>query len=474
MRATRHSSKLERDEIQGMLLSAYGHLPWSVNVLLRIDDAERARAWLASLVPAITLACGKHDRRGTNVAVAHCGLMKLGLQAPPHAFPVAFVDGMASPRRAQILGDTGSSAPAEWLWGSETNPVDLLLMLFAHTEEALAALLADHRAAFEPSGLSEVAALFGRRHSDGKEHFGFTDGVAQPAIRGEQSSEPARRRTDHTNDVAAGEFILGYVNEYGIASETPKVSAAADPRDVLGSGAEMRDFGRNGSYLVLRQLEQDVASFWSFLDDATRGPNGSDALARERLAAKLVGRWPSGAPLAHAPNDDEPRLANHNHFGFASDPHGLRCPIGSHIRRANPRDGFANNRPEQSVRRSNRHRILRRGRPYGPKIENVLVKDNESRGLIFICLNSDIERQFEFIQQTWLNNTTFCGLNNEVDPFVGAQSGDARMTIPKEPVRTRLKGIPRFVTTKGGGYFFLPGLRALRYLAGLTSTAGAR
>jgi Dyp-type peroxidase family len=464
-------SELERHDIQGMLLSAYGHLPWSANVLLRIGDAPRTRAWLGSLAGTITTATGRQDERGTNVAISYPGLVKIGLDAPDGAFPLAFIDGMASERRANILGDTGSSAPERWLWGTGPNAVDVLLMLFAHEHAALDASFANHRAAFESAGLQEIVTLFGQRHPDGKEHFGFSDGVAQPSIRGEHCSEPARRRTNSANDVAAGEFILGYSNEYGLPSETPKIDAAADPKAVLSAAAEgKRDFGRNGSYLVLRQLEQDVAKFWRFLDASVRGPDGSDTRARERLAAKLVGRWPSGAPLVKAPDVDDARFANENDFGFASDRDGLRCPIGSHIRRANPRDGFAQEPRQQSVRRSNRHRILRRGRSYGRRLENVLVDDGEPRGLHFICLNSDIERQFEFVHQTWLNNVTFGGLTNEVDPLVGAQCDGAWMTIQRKPLRERVKGIERYVTTKGGAYFLLPGLRALRYLATLDRT----
>lgn len=451
-------SGLERSDIQGMLLSAYGHLPWSANVLLRIDDAARARTWLGTLASSITPATGKHHHGGTNLALTYAGLGKLGVHAPAGAFPPAFVDGMASDRRARILSDGGASAPEQWWWGAGPNAVDLLLMVFAPGQDALQAALGEHRAAFDAGGLTEIVTLVAQRHDDGKEHFGFSDGIAQPAIRGEDGSEAGRRRTTSANDVAAGEFILGYVNEYGVASDVPQLSGAPD-------------FGRNGSYLVLRQLEQDVAKFWRFVDAATRGPGGSDASARDRLAAKFLGRWPSGAPLVKAPLADDARLGADNDFGFAADRDGLVCPVGAHIRRANPRDGFAHDDPQQSLRRSNRHRVLRRGRPYGARIADKFVDDGQARGLVFICLNSDIERQFEFVQQTWLNNTTFCGLTDEVDPLVGSASDNGVMTIPQDPVRKRVKGIERFVTTRGGAYFFLPGLRALRYLAALLPAA---
>ena len=464
---TSKTSELERHDIQGMLLSAYGHLPWSASVLLRIDDPLLTRAWLATLGPAITPATGKHHNHSVNVAFAYPGLATLGLDAPG-AFPIAFVDGMATERRANILGDTGASAPAAWEWGTGQATVDMMLLVFAHEEAALGAALTRYRAAFPGAGVREVATLESRRYPDGKEHFGFSDGIAQPAIRGERSSEPGRRRTNASNDVAPGEFILGYSNEYGFASERPLIEAACDPQGVLDEAADgKRDFGRNGSYLVMRQLEQDVAKFWRFIETAARAIDDTGATSREWLAAKFVGRWPNGAPLVKAPHADDARYANDNDFGFAADPYGSSCPIGAHIRRANPRDGFANDRPQQSVRRSNRHRLLRRGRSYGPRLDNVLVDDGASRGLHFIALNADIERQFEFVHQTWLNNVTFCGLANEVDPFVGAQSEGGVMTIAMEPVRARVKGLERFITTKGGAYFFLPSLRALRYLATL-------
>jgi Dyp-type peroxidase family len=462
-------SELERDDIQGMLLSAYGHLPFSANAMLRIDDAALARTWLAALADSITPATGKHHKRGTNLALTNTALNKLGLDTAAMGFPAAFIDGMASARRARILGDDGPSAPAQWRWGAGADAVDIALMLFADDEAALSASLADHRAAFPAAGMHEVVTLMGWRHPDGKEHFGFSDGIAQPAIRAETSSEPARRRTNRSNDVAAGEFILGYPNEYGLASDTPKLDAAADAGAILRlDAAGKRDFGRNGSYLIVRQLEQDVAKFWGFLDSCTRGPQGSDPRARERLAAKFLGRWPGGAPLVKAPQADDPALKNDNDFGFDADRDGLLCPIGAHIRRANPRDGFARDGALQSTRRSNRHRILRRGRPYGPRPADPLVDDGASRGLIFICLNADIERQFEFVHQTWLNNATFSGLENEVDPLIGSQSSGAWMTIPQEPFRRRVKGIERYVTTKGGAYCFLPGRNALRCLAKLS------
>jgi Dyp-type peroxidase family len=252
------------------------------------------------------------------------------------------------------------------------------------------------------------------------------------------------------------------------------VAAANDPQQLLAVVPDnttaldakpgMHDLGRNGSYLVFRQLAQDVAKFWKFVDGAAREAN----VDRERLAAKFVGRWKSGAPLALSPQQDNPTLSNENNFAFfEKDVHGFACPIGSHIRRSNPRDSLGPDAPT-ALNSANRHRILRRGRSYGHRLQDPMVDDGAKRGLHFLCLNSDIERQFEFVQQTWINNPTFGGLDGEVDPLVGnLAKSNCNFTVQDQPLRTRVHGLSRFVTVKGGSYFFLPSIRALKYLASL-------
>jgi Dyp-type peroxidase family len=235
----------------------------------------------------------------------------------------------------------------------------------------------------------------------------------------------------------------------------------------------MDDFGRNGTYLVFRQLQQHVAEFWRFLDEATRRPEGaSDPEARARLGAKFVGRWMSGAPLVKYPSSDPhagtSTFSQENDFAYyETDAHGFACPVGSHIRRSNPRDALGPD-AETALKSANRHRILRRGRSYGHRLDDPFVEDGTERGLHFICLNGDLERQFEFIQQTWVNNTTFAGLHGETDPLVGNQDDTGgRFTVQEDPLRSRVHNLRSFVTVKGGAYFFLPGLNALRYLASL-------
>jgi Dyp-type peroxidase family len=236
--------------------------------------------------------------------------------------------------------------------------------------------------------------------------------------------------------------------------------------------------GRNGTYLVFRQLSQDVRGFWRFLDQVAKRPDGtSDSDRRLRLAAKIVGRWPGGAPLVLAPDGDDPALAEANDFAyFHDDRGGTRCPIGAHIRRANPRDSLdPSPGTADSYAINRRHRILRRGREYGVQLtpEEALSGGDASpatdeRGLQFICLNGNIARQFEFVNDTWLNDPKFAGLYDDADPLVGpSQPYGGTFTVQSSTVRERVTDVPRFVSVRGGAYFFLPGIAATRYLASL-------
>ena len=276
------------------------------------------------------------------------------------------------------------------------------------------------------------------------------------------------------NTIAAGEFLFGYPNEYDQLPLGPKLDAALDPHGDLAAfpGLEgVRDFARNGSYLVFRQLRQDVRAFWEFI--AKNSPD--EPQSRAWLAAKMVGRWPSGAPLVMSPDRDAPELAQRDDFGYAaSDPYGFHVPFGAHVRRANPRDWFLANDPAQSIQVVKRHRLIRRGRPYGPPLSPTLDPEamlkapasDAERGLHFLCFNADIERQFELIQHQWMNSPKFAGLSDDPDPIVGAHpSGTGTFTLQDTPVRRRISPLPQFVSMRGGAYFFMPGVRALRYLS---------
>jgi Dyp-type peroxidase family len=474
--------QLEKEDIQGLVVSSYSHLPCSAFLMLRVRDAAAARKWLAQGVKGITTSQGKHMEFHTNLAFTWTGLQSLGLSQNALAtFSSPFQDGMASARRSRILGDSEGNSPSNWEWGGDSaHAVDALLLIYAKDEAVLKSQLQQRQQQLEQSGgWSLVTVLQAGRQPDSHEHFGFNDGIGQPVMEGTGNKERQQKRTNHATELPAGEFLLGHTNVYKVTADGPVVTVAEDPRNLLtivpndSTGLQaksgMHDLGRNGTYLVFRQLAQDVARFWNFLDTATRDKNGkSNPGARDRLGAKFVGRWKSGAPLVLSPNADNPALANENNFAYLKqDAHGLRCPIGSHIRRSNPRDSLGPD-SQTALESAKRHRILRRGRSYGPRLENVMVDDGVPRGLHFICLNSDLERQFEFVQQTWVNNPVFGGLDGEVDPLVGdLPKGDCIFTVPGQPLRTRVHGLSRFVTVKGGAYFFLPSIRALNYLASL-------
>ncbi len=284
-----------------------------------------------------------------------------------------------------------------------------------------------------------------------RDHFGFYDGIAQPAIEG---SGVAPRPGDGQPDgrggwraVRTGEFLHGYEDEDGRLPEAP-----------------VAPFDRNGTFAVYRKLHMDVAAFRRFVNDVEY-PGGP-----EQLAAKLVGRWRDGTPLVRSPDQPEPALAADpaaiNDFSYAADPDGLRCPIGAHIRRANPRDarGFFDGRL------SNRHRIIRRGRTYGePLAPGATEDDGVDRGLIFVCFNASIWRQFETIQALWIDDGDPFGLGPDKDFLIGEPHGtQGKMTIQGRPPFF-IKPQPRFVTMRGGEYLYRPGMTGLRWLAAAAS-----
>ena len=469
------ANHLDFHDIQGVVVNGYGRLNHSRFVLLKITDAQAAKRWLTHIASQVSSA---QRRRGedelpgaqTNIAFTLSGMEKLGL---PHqelsAFPREFQMGMAAPERARRLGDFGDNAPESWEFGGPNTPaIDLLLMLYAQ-DEAILDQTTRHALSAQPtsSGIEEVFRQSSIRH-DGNEPFGFRDGISQPVIVG-----TAGKPLPGQSVLKAGEFLLGHEDEYGDLMPVPTVSRELDPDRILvvdSSQPNRATFGHNGTFLVFRKLAQDVEGFRNFLDRATRNPDGSSNPDRAKLlGAKMMGRWPSGAPLTLAPEKDNPELGRNkyrnNDFGFAkSDIDGFACPVGSHIRRANPRDALAfPAEPIRSLNLSNRHRIIRRGRPY--REVSQLTAEVVEQGILFLAINASIVRQFEFIQQSWLNNPKFNGLYDERDPLSSANPGDGMMTIQAKPVRERLHGLPRFVTMRGGAYFFLPSIRALKFLA---------
>lgn len=490
------------DDIQGFIASGYGHLRYSAYLFVHVRNARCGRQWLARVAPLMTTAqAWPIDNNGkplkptaaVNLALTADGLVACGL---PHAalctFAAEFIEGMASNQRAHILGDSGESAAAYWeLGGPNTEPLHAVVIIHAWDQAALDAACEMQRAllATPDAGIHEVVNGLQRgcRPASDCEPFGFHDGIAQPAISGLH---------DHQGTgVPAGEFVLGHENHYGLIAPTPIVSGDLDPQALLPrlanpyhAGKDVRDLGRNGAYIVYRKLRQDVAGFWQFMmREATRIDGAADPAHMIWLAAKCVGRWPSGAPLTLAPAADNPRLARSNDFRYGDDAQGFGCPLGAHVRRTHPRDGLKPYPAEQSLSMTEAHRILRRGRVFGAPLFDPLIlqreltpagqqallnlaDDGQPRGIHFICVNASIKSQFEFIQQNWCNNPRFGGLNDNKDPLVaGTADGDAasRMTVPRQPAGIRTSALPRFVSVSAGAYFFMPSISALRFLAAL-------
>jgi Dyp-type peroxidase family len=310
----------------------------------------------------------------------------------------------------------------------------------APTQEELDAAVGRARSALASlGGVEPIWCQDCRMPSTGREPFGFVDGIGHPAIEG--SGLPPTNPQEPP--LKAGEFVLGYPDETGGLPPMPRP-------DVLG---------RNGTYVVFRKLHQRVAAFRRYLRD-----NATERTGEELLAAKMMGRWRSGAPLARCPFHDDPALgadpARNNDFGFADDLVGYKTPPGSHIRRTNPRDA-----PVAGVVRL--HRMLRRGTAYGPELpEGVLDDDGADRGLMFAFVGSHLGRQFEFVQSEWIGSGDFVGLA-DADPVAGVHAEPASFSFPSRPIPRRLRGLPGFVVNRGGEYAFMPGLRALRWLAAL-------
>ncbi len=469
---------LQTDDIQGIIVTGYGHLIYSSYIFLHIDEPRLAKQWLQKIAADMTTAkwdteSGKQKPNSAlNIAFTCHGLAKLGLPSESlNTFSEEFLQGIATDVRAKRFGDTDDSKPEHWEIGSSLTPekyqIHTLLIIQAATSEELASLCQKHIDLAASLGVRQVGEVQqGYLPLDAKEHFGFHDSISQPNVEGSP-----KQPTDNQPVVKAGEFILGYANEYDQLPSTPTVPQALDAQHHLPTiehhtddDAQLKDLGRNGSYMVFRKLHQNVAAFRQYFRDHVADPQ-----ERELVAAKFIGRWADGTPLAIAPQpNDHPQESNLNNFYYQqSDPHGYGCPLGAHIRRVNPRDSLGTD-PQESIKSVNRHRLIRRGALYGDKLPSGIFEDDgHSRGVLFFCINADIKRQFEFVQQTWINSSKFDGLYDEKDPILGDHRGDGQMTIQRHPVRQRFTGISRFVTVKGGAYFFLPSISAIYFLAGI-------
>jgi deferrochelatase/peroxidase EfeB len=505
--ARRPNSRLVSSEIQSLVFGGMKFMPHGTCLVFdRLPaDIQIARNLLATLLPLVAFNDGRlAGPSAVTLALGAGGLDRLGLpESALASFPFAFLDGMSSGTRGRILGDEATNAPVNWRWG--TAAPDVALLVYGKTPADVARLEEAICVRAHAAGMAEPHPIPLLEVHEGKqEPFGFADGISQPVIRG---TYKGLRNADPIHLVEPGEFILGYPDNRGNLPPGPVIAAIEDPANHLplavrsdgfdvNNANALRDLGCNGSFLVIRQLEQHVDKFWAYCEDESSRLAGRlpppYLIDKEFVAAKMVGRWPDGSSLARNPYEPASRKADRMHetvrpkpatdagtppvdppgrpanatrtygdndFLFGTeDPEGVRCPYGAHVRRANPRDSQDPGSADQ-IAISNRHRILRVGRRYAPV-------EGQDPGLLFMCLNSDIERQFEFLQQSWLRSPSFHGLSCEKDPLLGdAEKGMCGYTVPSRDGPVVLNPVPQFVTMRGGGYFFMPGKRLLEFLS---------
>ncbi len=470
---------LEKEDIQGLLIRGYSKLAHASYHLLQFEDSQGAKAYLRDNLKKVTNAATSPDDLATHLAFTYEGFKLLSVPGETLAsFLRQFKEGMTEESRRFVLGDEFDNAPENWEWGGpENDQVHALLMLYASDLSALQAELEVHKDQFKTHKIKEVRELGTQILPESKEHFGFRDAISQPYVSGFSDHQPQAGE----EVFPSGEFILGYKNWYDQYPDSPMVAPSEDPDDLLPvhpNDDSFKDLGKNGSYLVFRQMSQDVPCFWKYMKDET-AHDGSH-YESIKLASKIVGRWPSGAPLVKSPDKDQPGYSTENDFNYWNeDFHGLKCPLGSHIRRTNPRDWLLTETSELESREMvQKHRLLRRGRPYGPPLvegmnPNELMDaadDGQERGLHFICFVGDLIRQFEFVQNAWVKFHKFSGLYEDSDPLIGTHYQKDGVvtdtfTIQEEPIRKKHKNLPQFTKMQGGAYFFFPGIKALSFLA---------
>jgi deferrochelatase/peroxidase EfeB len=438
-------------DVQGLILRSYG-MDSAVFFLLKVEQAAEARRTLGRLPITSGAPWTEKPPYCVNAALTFDGLTALEL--PPaslSSFPKDFAAGAYN--RCQEVGDTGSCSAANWEHGLGQPGLHAMVLLFAQTAAIRDAQTAILRETLLAGGaFSEIAALPGDVLPGGCAHFGYRDGFSQPSI----DCGLANPIPDRQPAAPTGEFLLGYPSQFEQFSYPVPVPD---------------ELGRNGSFLVLRILEQDCAAFDALLARAEK----DYGIPGELLAAKMVGRWRNGTPLTLSPAADSPAPAVEelNAYDYAPTPlhpdavndrRGFRCPIGSHMRRANPRGASV------AGNGGSRHRIVRRGVPYGPVYDPAHPNDGIGRGLLGLFIGVSIQDQFEFLMSEWINGSAFApGIFGTTDPILGnTPEGGNTFVIPREngtPIK--IPNFPRLVTTRGSAYTFLPSLPGLRYIVGL-------
>ena len=482
-------SALDLGDIQGFILRGY-RMPMVRHFLLGVDVPAAARKLLGRFVsgdesdaPQVTTAEDWHvgfapgpgddpseapHRKPDyclNVGITWSGLVALEIQkrVPAASFKSfgAFVAGAAD--RAHLVGDTGASAPQNWIGGFGKGSDHVMVTLHALSADAMStyserleALFAEgnaFREIWQTDGLAWTEMVDGKPTPCAKVPFGYTDGISMTTIRG----GPERYTPDHQQPCDSWLFVLQDDAENYFVPEP-------------------RELGLNGSFAVFKMIETDVVGFENYLHSQ------KDKIDPELLAAKICGRWRNGVPLALSPVTDSPPGGippdQWNNFEYVNadgsgDPNGLRCPIGSHMRRINPRGQPVTGQGEPGGS-NNTHRIIRRGMPYGPTYDPTKPYDGIERGLLGYFINSSIENQYEFVLGHWVNDSEFAGavrLNpKSKDPMIGTQDPEESIfVIPQANGAPQIKilGFSSFVKTKAAAYCFLPSITAINFIAKL-------
>lgn len=435
---------LDLREIQATVLRPRPAPYFGTHVLLHVAEPAAGRAFLRRLTPHVDSCADWWSATDPWIAVgiSYAGLKALGLSDDSlQSFPEAFREGMAA--RARPLGDVGLNDPKNWDQEYGKGEVHIGLSAFSDSEESRLRILGIARKQLEGfSGVSVLAIQDFGAQPDDRNSLGYKDGIDQPPIEG-SGIDPLPGQGE---PIKAGEFILGYPGEAGVSLPMPQP-------DILG---------RNGTFVGFRKYQSRVGAYNRFLQ-----AHGSNEAERELLAAKLVGRWRSGAPLVLAPDVDNQSLGadpqRNNDFNYANDTRGRQAPFGCHIRRMNPRDTKLTRLTDVKI-----HRLIRRGTTYGPPYDpNALSEadDEVPRGAYFLFISARAMATIEFLQQEWINDGNFIGIGDERDPIIGLQEEGAHFTIPKDPVRRLVRGIETFNVLRGGEYFFMPSISALNWLA---------
>jgi Dyp-type peroxidase family len=447
----RSDVSVELDEIQATVLRYRPEPYYGTHVMLHVEDSRAGREFLQGLAPHVDSAAEwwQAGESWISVAITYSGLVALGVPEDSlQSFPEAFRVGMAA--RADQLLDHGENDPKHWEPDFGSGRIDIGVSVFSDSEETWRRTIDLARRHYE--GFAGITVLttqdFGAQPGD-LNPLGYKDSIGQPAIAG----AGVEALPGQGAPIKAGEFILGYPGEIGTPLPAPRP-------DVLG---------RNGTFLGIRKYQARVATFNRFLKEHAQTDR-----ERELLAAKLVGRWRSGAPLTLAPTEDDPSLGadplRNNDFTYADDPRGRRVPFGSHMRRMNPRDTRL-----ALLTDVNLHRIIRRSTTYGaPYDPNAISEQDDEvpRGTHFLFLSARAMETIEFLQSQWVNDGNFMSLGDERDPNIGLQGDGATFTIPQDPVRRRIHGIETFNVLRGGEYFFVPSLSALKWIGNLEMEEG--